>query len=204
MDEARWSEEAARTRAARLLGTEHAAAADADALRTSLAKASAATEVAATAAAAAEAKATAYAAAKSGAEREVSAANQSEIQVAARELEVRKLEDTVGRSRRDAQEGARSESERQREARIEEAVTAVAEERNAWAMRSREWEDEAVRLGGELEASDEKATNLQQELQEAVAMTRDLVPSGREDEGEVAAPRGRGAELGDGHDATQV
>lgn len=207
LDEARASEEAARTREARLLEAERAAAADADTLRASLAKASTATGAAAAAAAAAEAKATAYAAAKVDAERDARAASRREAKAAAaRELEVRKLEETVACLQRGApQEGARSkEAERPLEARIEEAVAAVAEERNAWAVRSGEWEGKAERLAGELQASDEKAADLQRELEAAVAMARDLVASEREVEEEAAAARAGEAEQRDEHEVNQI
>lgn len=101
----------------------------------------------------------------------------------ARDLQVRKLEETVGRLQGDAQEKS-SEAERQLAAYTEQAAT-VAEERNAWALRSGEWEAEAGRLNGELAASQKKAADLQQELEAAVAIACDLVASRREAEQEL-------------------
>lgn len=152
---ARCSLEAARVREAGLLEAERAAAADAHTLRASLAIASAETEAAAAAAA------------------------------EARDLEVRRLEETVARLLGDAHEKA-SEAERQLAAHTEQEA-AVTEERNAWAVRSAEWETEAGRLSGELVVSQEKATNLQRELEAANTMARDLVASRREVELELRA-----------------
>lgn len=219
MDAARFSQEALRVREADLIEAERAATADADGRRASVAKASVATEAAAAAAASAAAKAAAHAV-KAG--RGAATASQRENQAAAsaaavataegaaavaaaaaaRELEVRKLEETVARLQRYAEEEL-SEAKRQLAIRTEEAATA-AEERDAWVVRSGEWEWEAGRLAGEVEALCRKAAGLENEVEAAVATARDLEARLREVEDGAAAARGREAELSDQLGVAQV
>ena len=102
-----------------------------------------------------------------------------------RDLQIRRLEETVARLLRDAQEKA-SEAERRLAAHTERTAT-VTEERDAWAVRSMEWEAEAGRLNEKLGVSQEKADNLQRELEAAVTVARDLVASRREVQLELRA-----------------
>ncbi len=205
VDSARLSQEALRVREAGLLEAERAAAADADALRASLATASVAAEAAVAAAASAEAKAAAHAA-KAG--REAATASQRENQVAtaaaaeARELEVRKLEETVARLQKHAEEEL-SEVKRELAVRTEEAA-AAEEERDAWAVRSGAWEREAERLAGEVEVLSGKAAGLKIEVEAAVATASDLEARLRKAEDGAAKAKGREAELSDQLGVAQV
>lgn len=113
------------------------------------------------------------------------AATEAAAAAAARDPEVRNLEETAARLYGDAQERA-AEAERRLAAYAEQAAT-LAEERNTWALRSTEWEAEVGRLDGELVVSQKQAADLQKELEAAVAKERDQVASRWELEQELRA-----------------
>lgn len=193
-----------------LLEVQRAGAADANTLRASLLKAATATEAAAgvVAAAAAEVQVAAKVA-KAGVKGEVDSTNHMntkarEVAAAAAKLErqVGRLDENTTCLREIAREMT-SKTLRQLAARMEEDA-AVAEESNTGVSRSREWEGEAARLAGELEASKERAVNAQRELDAAMAMSRELVAGRRVLEVEAAATRRRETELREELEASQV
>lgn len=112
---------------------------------------------------------------KATAEREAKEVDQRAGQeAAARKLELRALRESLMRLEEDrdrlirAAEDEASVTERRLALSSRETATAT-EERDAWAVRSGEWEYEATRLGDELKASKRETEDVRQELEMALA-----------------------------------